>query len=103
MRLTLLVAICLLAVGVGARLLLHSLLVQNRSSQLVSVSCGRISAAEVRPKASRVFSYAVFGRSAVCEVATTVGRSNCAVPLRPFGDVNLKIEEAGTLDCYVPQ
>lgn len=103
MRLTLLTAICLLVVGVGARLLLHSLMVQNRSSQPVRVSCGRISAAEVRPNASSVFSYAVFGRAAVCEVATSVGRSSCSVPLRPFGDVNVTIEEAGTLDCYVPQ
>lgn len=103
MRPTLLAAILLLVVGVGARLLLHSLMVQNRSPNQLTVSCGRITAAYVGPKQSRVFSYAIFGRSVSCQVATTAGRSSCSVRLRPFGDVNVTIEEAGTLDCYVPQ
>lgn len=103
MRLVLLGAIFLFLVGVGTRLLLHSLLVQNRTSQQVKISCGRIAAAELDPKQSRVFSYAVLGRSTSCHVATIARSSNCFVRLRPFGDVNVTIEESGTLDCYVPQ
>src|ERR1041384_7318034 len=93
MRVTLLCAVFLFLVGVGTRLLLHSLLVQNRASQQVKISCGRIAAAEVDPKRSRVFSYAVFGRSISCQVATIARASNCFVRLRPFGDVNVTIEE----------
>lgn len=96
-------AILLVVVGVGARLLLHSLMVQNRSPQQVRISCGRITAADVSPKQSRVFSYAIFGRSVSCQVATAASRSSCSVRLRPFGDLNVTIEEAGKLDCYVPQ